>query len=217
MQVDRFFSPGEPLYQVLEELPNGAYTCDQDGLITYFNSSAAQLWGRSPRLNHDAERYNGSFKLQSATGSPIPHDRCWMARAIQEDTAFNGREIVVERQDGSCASTLAYANPIRDEAGHLIGGVNILVDVTQQKTIERQLQARERELAEANRRLRTALKGLLPICASCKNIRDEEGCWTQMEVYISAHCGVEFSHGICPDCARRLYPELFDEDGRIHS
>lgn len=52
------------------------------------------------------------------------------------------------------------------------------------------------------------LEGLLPICASCKNIRDKDGQWHQIESYIRDRSGSEFSHGICPDCADKLYPEL---------
>jgi len=52
------------------------------------------------------------------------------------------------------------------------------------------------------------LRGLLPICASCKKIRDDKGYWNQIESYIGEHAGVKFSHGICPDCERDLYPEL---------
>lgn len=53
------------------------------------------------------------------------------------------------------------------------------------------------------------LKGLLPICASCKKIRDDNGYWNQIECYIQAHSQAEFSHGICPECAKKLYPEIF--------
>jgi AmiR/NasT family two-component response regulator len=52
-----------------------------------------------------------------------------------------------------------------------------------------------------------ALKGLLPICASCKKIRDDKGYWEGVETYIKKHADVEFSHGLCPDCITRLYPE----------
>jgi PleD family two-component response regulator len=52
------------------------------------------------------------------------------------------------------------------------------------------------------------LSGFIPICASCKKIRDDEGFWTQIEQYIAEHSEAHFSHGICPDCARKLYPEL---------
>lgn len=56
------------------------------------------------------------------------------------------------------------------------------------------------------------LRGILPICSSCKKIRDDKGYWTQVEVYISAHSDMEFSHGICPDCAHKLYPNLLTKD-----
>mgnify|MGYP001024006901 CR=1 FL=1 len=54
------------------------------------------------------------------------------------------------------------------------------------------------------------LSGLLPICSACKKIRDDKGYWNQLEGYIQEHSEVEFTHGICPECARKLYPELYD-------
>ena len=62
----------------------------------------------------------------------------------------------------------------------------------------------EKALAEAR-----TLRGLLPICASCKKIRDDKGYWNQIESYIKEHSLAEFSHGICPECAKRLYPEFY--------
>jgi DNA-binding response OmpR family regulator len=56
------------------------------------------------------------------------------------------------------------------------------------------------------------LRGFLPICVRCKKIRDDKGYWTQVDVYIRNHSEVEFSHGICPVCARELYPELYSKD-----
>jgi hypothetical protein len=53
------------------------------------------------------------------------------------------------------------------------------------------------------------LSGFLPICASCKKIRDDQGYWQQVEAYIRDHSEAEFSHGLCPECAKKLYPELF--------
>ena len=76
----------------------------------------------------------------------------------------------------------------------------------------RSLVARESELArrvaEAMSSIRV-LKGLLPICASCKSVRDDKGYWNRIEAYIGEHSEAEFSHGICPDCARRLYPDAY--------
>ena len=68
-----------------------------------------------------------------------------------------------------------------------------------------------KELQTALERVKT-LSGMLPICASCKKIRDDQGYWNQIEVYIEKHSEAEFSHGICPECARKLYPEYFHEN-----
>ena len=67
-----------------------------------------------------------------------------------------------------------------------------------------------KELQDAFQNIKT-LQGLIPICASCKKIRDDKGYWNQIEAYISEHSSAEFSHGICPDCARRIYPEYTKE------
>jgi hypothetical protein len=66
------------------------------------------------------------------------------------------------------------------------------------------------QLAESERD-RKILSRLLPICSSCKRIRDDEGYWNQIESYLRSESGAQFSHGICPDCLRRLYPDLADE------
>ena len=63
------------------------------------------------------------------------------------------------------------------------------------------------ELRQALQQVKV-LRGFLPICASCKKIRDDQGYWSQIEEYISLHSEAQFSHGICPDCAVKLYPEL---------
>lgn len=58
------------------------------------------------------------------------------------------------------------------------------------------------------------LSGILPICANCKKIRDDEGYWHDVDVYISRHTKAEFTHGICAECANKLYPSLFDKMGK---
>jgi len=70
------------------------------------------------------------------------------------------------------------------------------------------------ELEKTNKRLREVLKnlhtlqGLIPICANCKRIRTDKGYWQQVETYISNHSDTDFTHTICPDCAKKLYPEI---------
>lgn len=67
-----------------------------------------------------------------------------------------------------------------------------------------------KKLQEALEEIKT-LRGILPICAHCKKIRDENGCWNQIETYIHTHSGVEFSHGLCPECARKFYPDYCND------
>lgn len=124
---------------LLEKLPAGAYTCDSEGLITFFNKYAVQLWGRAPKLNNPEDRFCGSFKLFSSDGLSIDHDQCWMAMALKTDKEYNRREIVIERPDGQRLTALAHANPIHDEAGQLIGAVNVLVDISDHKRAEEQV------------------------------------------------------------------------------
>ncbi|MDQ3002027.1 MAG: hypothetical protein M3Y08_12305 [Fibrobacterota bacterium] len=80
---------------------------------------------------------------------------------------------------------------------YLVSKIKDLYEI-QEKTLS--------ELVEANRKVKV-LSGVLPICASCKNIRNDKGYWEQMEVYISKFSHAEFSHGICGECIAKLYPE----------
>lgn len=130
--------------RTLELLPAGAYICDADGLITWFNRHAATLWGRTPSLNDAADRFCGSFRLFSSHDIPIAHDACWMALAIRDRREYMGHEIVIERPDRSRVTVLAYATPLLDAQGDVVGAVNILVNISERKRVEQLL-------TEANR------------------------------------------------------------------
>jgi len=81
----------------------------------------------------------------------------------------------------------------------------------------RELVVVNREMEQKNNELRRAfgeikqLKGIFPICASCKKIRDDKGYWHQVELYIRDHTDAEFSHGLCSECMSKLYPEVADQ------
>lgn len=151
--------------RLLEKLPAGAYTCDPEGLITYFNQHAVRVWGRAPKLNDPVDRFCGSFKLFASDGSPITHDQCWMALALQMGKEYNGHEIIIERPDGRRVTALAHANPIRDESGRLLGAVNVLVDITDRKRAEEALKSADRHkdefLAMLSHELRNPLAPML--------------------------------------------------------
>jgi len=86
-----------------------------------------------------------------------------------------------------------------------------MATINGEKERQRHQQERENLIVELQEALATikTLHGILPICSSCKKIRDDKGAWTQMEAYITEHTDAEFSHGICSECAQKLYPEYF--------
>ena len=84
------------------------------------------------------------------------------------------------------------------------------ITVAERKRAEAEREKLIVELQDAVAKI-NKLNGLLPICAHCKKIRDDKGYWKQIESYISEHSEAEFSHGICPECAKKLYPEFFDK------
>jgi PAS domain S-box-containing protein len=129
---------------LFDNLPTAAYTCDAEGLITYYNEKAVELWGRAPKLNDPEDRFGGSFKLFTAAGAPIAHDQAWMARAIREGTGFNGRELIVGLPNGESRSVLVHANPVFDENGTITGGINVIIDISSQRRAERELRESER-------------------------------------------------------------------------
>ena len=83
-----------------------------------------------------------------------------------------------------------------------------LTDVTKEMKAEEERESLLSQLREALNNVKI-LSGLVPICASCKQIRDDQGYWNQIDEYITRHSDVKFSHGICPDCAKKLYPDYF--------
>ena len=99
-------------------------------------------------------------------------------------------------------------------------GIELLVRSRSALSLKKEIDRRknrEQELLNLNRELKNSietiktLRGLIPICANCKKIRDDKGYWSQIESYIQKHSEAEFSHGICPECARKLYPELYKD------
>ncbi|MDH4319474.1 MAG: PAS domain S-box protein [Desulfobulbaceae bacterium] len=83
-------------------------------------------------------------------------------------------------------------------------------EIRERKEVQEEREQLISDLQQALNQVKV-LSGLLPICSSCKKIRDEQGTWNQMEQYIKEHTDAEFSHSMCPECAKRMYPDLFDK------
>ena len=102
-------------------------------------------------------------------------------------------------------------SPLKTPQGELVGRMLILRDITRSKLLETEREQLIVELQNALQEVKT-LSGLLPICANCKKIRDDRGYWHGVETYVREHTGAEFSHGLCPECAQKLYADYFGDE-----
>lgn len=111
-------------------------------------------------------------------------------------------ELETERQhkDGKIIPVAVTVSPIRNLSGEIIGASSIARDISRQRQAEAERQLLIQELMAAANQVRT-LTGLLPMCATCKRVRDDKGYWQQVEAYISQHLEITFTHSICPDCS----------------
>ena len=155
----------------------------------------------------EAVRFDNPYLPETRSEMALPlisRGQCMGALTVQstEEAAFSEQDIAVLQ---TMADHLAIA----------IGNAR-LYNAAQREITERKQAEEERErliveLQEALAKIKT-LRGLIPICAHCKKIRDDQGYWNQLEAYIQKHSEAEFSHGICDECAKQLYPEFFRDD-----
>lgn len=123
--------------------------------------------------------------------------------------ALTGETVAVERdfQIGAQRFWFIFTyNPVVADTGQVVGVCFNAMNITARKQVETEREQLITELKEVLTQVKR-LSGLLPICASCKKIRDDQGYWHQVESYLQDHAGVDFSHGICPDCRLMLYPK----------
>jgi len=120
---------------LLDVLPTALYVTDARGRITYFNEAAAALWGCRPTLYSD--QWCGSWRLFWPDGTPLPHDQCPMAIALREGKPNRGKEAIAERPDGTRVPFMAFPTPFHDSSGAVIGAVNVLIDISENKRAER--------------------------------------------------------------------------------
>jgi hypothetical protein len=121
-------------------------------------------------------------------------------------TSFKKREVFemeyrLRRHDGEYRWIFDRGVPFQDDAGNFAGYIGSCIDITETVEARRLLEEKQRtEIAK--------LRELLPICAGCKKIRDDKGYWNQIELYFREHAAYEFTHGLCPDCVKVMFPGL---------
>lgn len=126
------------------------------------------------------------------------------------ETPWFTEEYRVRRKDNTWMWVLDRGLALRDAAGRVVRMAGSETDITLRKQMEEEREKLIAELREALAKVKT-LSGMLPICSHCKKIRDDKGYWNQVEIYIRDRSEAEFSHGICPDCLKKYYPEYYDK------
>jgi PAS domain S-box-containing protein len=179
---------------LVEQMGDGLLVLDAEGRIVDCNPAAIRLLGASRTIV-------GRGAAQALASWP---ELASLAAEPQEASA----ELIREGQ-GRRHCELRAA-PLFDARGRLSGRMLLLRDITERRQAEAD---RERLIGELRQALADVkiLRGLLPICASCRKVRDDRGYWKNLEQYIAEHSEAEFSHGLCPECLRRLYPELAED------
>ena len=190
--------------QMLESLPIGMWVVDRKGRLMHTNPEGLSIWGGNPKVGQGGAtgakmRKHGSDIAMERRERPV-----W--RALLKGESIKNEILDIETPDGGRRVISSSAAPVRDQKGRIQGAVVINEDITKAKRLEKEREDLIHSLEEARKNIKI-LSGLLPICANCKKIRDDQGAWEQMEQYIHSHSEADFSHGICPDCMRRLYPE----------
>jgi PAS domain S-box-containing protein len=127
--------------EMIDALPAAVYTTDAEGQLTHFNPACVELAGRTPVLEED--RWCVTWKLYRPDGTPISHAECPMAVSLREGRPLRGAEAVAERPDGTRVWFTPFPAPLRDADGRVVGGINMLVDITEQKRAERALRESE--------------------------------------------------------------------------
>lgn len=148
---DRLRESERHMRELLEALPAAVYTTDAQGRITFYNKAAIEMAGRVPQ---PGDEWCVTWRLYRLDGTPLPHDECPMAVSLKEDRPIRGVEAVAERPDGTRVPFIPYPTPLHDADGHLVGAINMLVDITERKKAEN----RQRVLIdELNHRVKNTL------------------------------------------------------------
>lgn len=133
-------------HEMVDALPVAIYMTDAEGRLTYFNPAAEKLSGRTPELG--TGRWCVTWKLFLADGTPLPHDQCPMAVALKSSEVPTGIECIAERPDGTRFWFAPYPAVLRDAEGSIIGGINLLVDITDRKNAEMEANEQFRTIVE---------------------------------------------------------------------
>lgn len=200
------------LQSITSHLAEGIYMLDELGHITFMNPEAEHLLGWTMEELNVKGPHN-LIHFQKPDGTPLSPSECKMHDVIKTKERYFSTDEVFVRKDGTVFPISVIAAPVI-ENGNISASVTAFRDITKQKQTEKEKEKLIFDLQKALATIKT-LHGILPICASCKKIRDDKGYWKQIESYISEHSEAEFSHSYCPECGKKALEEARDDIKKI--
>jgi PAS domain S-box-containing protein len=198
-------SESERKYRTLvTNIPDIAWRADSKGKILYISPKVYETCGYTP---DEIYRTGPKFLLEIIHPDDLERVKASWESLFNKSGTFD-IEYRIKRKDGQWIWLQDKAIATGQESGvNYADGV--LSEVTDRKKAEKERETLIQRLHMALSQVKT-LQGLLPICASCNKIKDGDGSWERLETYIRKHTDASFSHSICPQCAKKLYPEIYE-------
>ncbi len=201
-QAEEALRESEERYRLLVDLSPDGICMYSEGRYVFANKAMATILGLQTPEELVGKQH---LDLIHPEYRELVKER--MAAVLTHDKPVPMVEEKVIRSDGTVVDVEVAAAPVSYQGQP--AGLAVIRDITARKQDEHKREQLLEELQNALAEVKK-LSGFLPICASCKKIRDDKGYWQQIEQYISDHSEAVFSHSVCPDCAKKLYPDLFD-------
>ena len=144
--------------EMIDALPAAVFTTDAQGGITHFNPACIKLSGRLPKPGTDY--WCISWKLYNTDGAPIEHDKCPMAIAFKEGRSVRPTEMIVERPDGTRIWVTTYPALLRNAEGRIVGGINILADISERKQAEQNIDLLMKEVNHRSKNILSVVQAI---------------------------------------------------------
>jgi len=188
------------LSTLMNAIPIPVFYKDRAGRYLGFNKAFETFFGET------RERLIGKsvFEINPPELAKIYHAT---DMELFEDKGVQQYESQVKDVRGVLRDVIFHKSVFTNNKGAVSGLIGAVLDITERKRAE---QEREKLISDLQENLQKVkqLSGMLPICSYCKKIRDDKGYWNQIESYIGKHSETEFSHGICPECAKKYFPDM---------
>jgi len=206
--IETILKSEEKFKFLAENMADIVWTLDMDFSATYVSSSIEKVLGFTPE-----ERKRQKFE-EMVTPESLERIMAMLSAELHRDKMEDtdpDRAVTIDveyyHKNGTIVWMENIVKAIRSQTGSIVGMYGSSRNISDRKRAEKALLLERDKLQAAMEKIKK-LSGMLPICAHCKKIRDDEGYWNKMESYIQTHSEAEFSHSICPDCRKDLYPNL---------